>query len=162
MRISNIIKLTSFLFLVMLLLSCVTKQAVLAEETQQKIEQKLLFLNYEINKVNDVRSISLINQIKTDGKLKIKNSAHSYTNIGDLEYLILDQDLSPLETHSIQNPLRKTVEFINDSGEFEKKTLDLNQAQFSLKLQLQPRAKYVVINEITTKGIIKLSTTTIE
>ena len=68
MRISNIIKYTSLLFLVILLLSCVTKQAVLAEENPQKIEQKLLFLNYEINKVNDVKSISLINQITTDGK----------------------------------------------------------------------------------------------
>lgn len=77
-------------------------------------------MNYEIVKLNDEKNISLINQITADGRLKGKMTSKNNTSIGDLECIVLDKDLNQLEKHSIRNPLKKTVEFINDSGNFEK------------------------------------------
>ena len=146
----------------MILLSCVSRQSIITEEPSIKTEPKLLFLNYEIVKLNDEKNISLINQITADGRLKGKMTSKNNTSIGDLECIVLDKDLNQLEKHSIKNPLKKTVEFINDSGNFEKKILDLDRVQFSIKLQQQPKAKYVVISEITKTTIKKHITTKID
>ncbi|WP_178984387.1 hypothetical protein [Winogradskyella helgolandensis] len=162
MKISNIIKCIFSLFLVMTLLSCIGKKSIIAEEKQIEPQPKLLFLNYKIEKLEDKKTISLINQIKTDGKLKETVLSRNNTTIGDLEYLILDKDLNQLERHYIKNPLKKVIEFINDSGNFEKKMLDLDRSEFSLRLQLKSKAEYIVINEITSEGITKLNTTKIE
>ena len=162
MKISKTIRITYLLTLLIALLSCASKQHIVTEEEPIITQPKLLFLNFEITKLNDIKSVSLINQIKTDGKLKGHTSEDTKGDIGDLEYLILDKDLNQLEKHYIKNPLKKIIEFINDSGNFEKKMLDLDRSEFSLKLQLKPKAEYIVINEITSEGITKLNTTKIE
>lgn len=162
MKISKTIRITYLLTLLIALLSCASKQHIVTEEEPIITQPKLLFLNFEITKLNDIKSVSLINQIKTDGKLKGHTSEDTKGDIGDLEYLILDKDLNQLEKHYIKNPLKKVIEFINDSGNFEKKMLDLDRSEFSLKLQLKPKAEYIVINEITSEGITKLNTTKIE
>ncbi|SDI11095.1 hypothetical protein [Winogradskyella thalassocola] len=162
MKISKTIRITYLLTLLIALLSCASKQHIVTEEEPIITQPKLLFLNFEITKLNDIKSVSLINQIKTDGKLKGHTSEESKGDIGDLEYLILDKDLNQLEKHYIKNPLKKVIEFINDSGNFEKKLLDLDRSEFSLRLQLKSKAEYIVINEITSEGITKLNTTKIE
>ncbi|REE08660.1 hypothetical protein DFQ09_106127 [Winogradskyella pacifica] len=162
MKISKTIRITYLLTLLIALLSCASKQHIVTEEEPIITQPKLLFLNFEITKLNDIKSVSLINQIKTDGKLKGHTSEDTKGDIGDLEYLILDKDLNQLEKHYIKNPLKKVIEFVNDSGNFEKKMLDLDRSEFSLKLQLKPKAEYIAINEITSEGITKLNTTKIE
>ncbi|MBF8150345.1 hypothetical protein ITJ86_10595 [Winogradskyella sp. F6397] len=162
MKISHFIKHTFALVFIFTLLSCVGKKPVITEEQQITTPPKLLFLNYKINQEDTKKTITLINQITTDGKLKIKDAYNKSATIGDLECLILDEDFNTLETYSIKNPLKKTIEFINDSGKFEKKILALDSVQFSLKLQLHPKSKYAVINEIKETETIKHITTKIE
>jgi len=144
------------------LLSCVSAlQASEEEYTLQEVPQ-LLFLNYEIKTSGDKKSISLINQVTTDGRLKQHINHNSNPDLGDLECVILDKDSLILETYSIKNPLLKIVEYINDSGHFEKKILNLDYAQFSLKLQLNTKAVYAAIHEINSNGNITLKTTKIK
>ncbi|WP_458627568.1 hypothetical protein [Winogradskyella sp. PC D3.3] len=161
MKTLHIIKPIISLLLAMLFLSCISKQKGLTEAVPVKTHPKLLFLNYTINRMNTETMISLINQIQADGKLKIK-PIEKHNSIGDLEYHILDKDFTLLEEYSIKDPLKKTVEFINDSGNLEKKILDLDSAQFSIKLQLPPKANYIVINEIKASGIKQLDTVKIK
>lgn len=147
----------------MLVFSCASKQETTTkEEMIIKSDPKLLFLNYQMQKLNDKTNITLINQITTDGKLKDKTKTQVSTTVGDLECLVLDERLIQLERHTIKNPLKKIVEFINDAGELEKRQLDLDSAQFSLKLQLHPKARYIIINEITETNPIKHISTKIE
>ncbi|WP_179335812.1 hypothetical protein [Winogradskyella costae] len=162
MKISKTTRVACLFIFVIGLLSCASKQLGVTEEETIVTQPKLLFLNFEIIKLNDSKSVSLINQITTDGKLKGCANVDLKGDIGDLEYLILDKDLNQLEKHYIKNPLHKIMEFINDSGDFEKKILDLDRSEFSLKLQLKSKAEYIVINEITLEGITKLNTTKIE
>ena len=162
MKISKTIRIAYLLTLLIGLLSCASKQHIVTEEEPIITQPKLLFLNFEIVKLNDTKNVSLINQITTDGKLKRHTNEETKGDIGDLEYLILDKDLNQLEKQYIKNPLKKVIEFINDSGNFEKKILDLDSTQFSIKLQLQPKVKYIVINEIKPSGIKQLDTVKIK
>lgn len=155
MKTSSFIKFSFVLILAVSVISCACKQEITAEETQVKVEPKLLFLNYQIQKLDNETSVRLINQITTDGKLKGKTNSEDGTQLGDLECIVLDRDLIEIEKQSLKNPLKKVVEFINDSGHLEKRILDLDSAQFSIRLQLKPQAHYIVIHEITTSEPIK-------
>ncbi|MFD2823076.1 hypothetical protein ACFS5M_05310 [Lacinutrix iliipiscaria] len=162
MSIFKLTKITTLLFILFVVMSCASKQQVSSEDLKVISKPQLLFLNYSISKnASDEKTIVLMNQIITDGKLKNKSKTEEKTSIEDLECLILDKDFNELEKISIQNPLLKIVEFVNDLGNFEKRILDLDSAQFSIRLQLKPKAKHIVINELTPLGVKRHITTKI-
>ena len=162
MSILKLTKTTTLLFILFVVMSCASRQQVSSEESKISPKPQLLFLNYSISKnADDEKTIVLINQIITDGKLKSKTKSEEKTSPEDLECLILDKDFNELEKIIIKNPLLKIVEFVNDLGNFEKRILDLDSVQFSLRLQLQPKAKHIIINELTPTGVKKHSTTKI-
>jgi hypothetical protein len=50
-------------------------------------------------------------------------------------------------THRIiPNPLDRSVEFVNDAGQLEHKTIHLDSAQFSIRLQIEPGASSILLN----------------
>jgi hypothetical protein len=69
--------------------------------------------------------------------------------MGDLKCLQLDKDSTEVTSITIQNPLSKHIEFINDSLIFENKTIDLKSAPLSFRLQLHKNTKFIAVNEIT-------------
>ncbi len=154
-------KTTMYLLGFFLFLSCASQQVV-TNSTEIQEKSKLLFLNYNIVKIDSTsKNITLISQKTTEGKLKNTSKAEIKTSIGDLECISLDKDFNEIEKKYIKNPLVKIVEFVNDLGNFEKKILDLDSAQFSLRLQLPPKAKHIVISELTQNGNKKHITTKI-
>jgi hypothetical protein len=159
----NVLKTSSLLLSIILVMSCASKQQIIENDIEIEQYPKLLFLNYTINKgENGEKTIALINQKTTDGKLKNKSEKKEKTSFGDLECITLDKDLNQIGLHAIKNPLKKIVEYINDFGNFEKKILDLDSAQFSIRLQLQSKVKYVRISELTKEGTKKHITTEIK
>ncbi|WP_179354519.1 hypothetical protein [Winogradskyella vidalii] len=158
----KIARVTFALLLFIGLLSCASKQQTQTAESAIEAQPKLLFLNFEIEKINDKKSVTLINQITTDGQLKGRIKKGQKPNLEDLECLVLDKDYNVIEKHPVNNPLKKIIEFVNDSGNLEKKILDVDRAEFSLKLQLHPHAQYIQINEITATGTLKHCLTEIQ
>lgn len=147
MKIKNIL----YFIILCLTISCNTKQQVISEHKEITPSTEILFLNYELIKgMYNQKDIRFINQITTDGKLKEKPKQINHPNNGDLKYTILDKDYQKIESYFIKNPLRKTVEFVNDLGNFEKKIIDLNSVQFSIRIQRPVNAKYITITEVTT------------
>ena len=160
---SNILKNAALFLLMILVIACASKQQVLENEAETEQQPKLLFLNYTISKSdNDKKTISLINQKITDGALKKTTKPNYKTSFGDLECITLDKNLNQIEAHSIKNPLTKIVEYINDLGNFEKKLIELDSAQFSIRLQLDSKVKYLRISELTQEGSKKHITTELE
>lgn len=154
---------SAVIVLLLCLVSCASKQQVIAKEPEVVIPQKIIFINYLLVKnAQDEKSITLINQIKAEGKLKGKPEKVENPSFGDLEYIFLDKDFKEIEKHALKNPLKKTVEYINDFGKFEKRVLDLDSVQFSIRMQLHPKAKYIVITELTTTKQKKHITTKID
>ncbi len=141
---------SAFIIALLFIFSCATNKQVIAVEAEVAIPPKIIFLNYVLVKnAQDEKSITLINQIKTEGKLKGKPENIVNTNPGDLEYILLDKDFNAIEKYALKNPLIKTVEFVNDFGNFEKRTLDLDRVEFTIRLQLHPEAKHMKIIELT-------------
>ena len=126
------------------------KQITSTNTKNIEAEPKLIFLNYTIKKAsNDTRTISLINKITTDGELKIRSSNHNeVTEVGDLKWNQLDKNSNIVQSEIIKNPLVKTFEYVNDSKSLQMKKVELDSAQISLKLKLEPKAKYITITHI--------------
>ncbi|MBU2939347.1 hypothetical protein KO494_07325 [Lacinutrix sp. C3R15] len=143
--------------------SCASNKQVIAESPETISTSQILFLNYVLVKNDqDEKSITLINKINTEGILKGKPENIQNPEVEDLEYSILDKDFNELEKGALKNPLKKTVEFVNDFGNFEKRVLDLDSVQFNIRLQLPAKAKYIVITELTNTESIQHITTKIE
>jgi hypothetical protein len=111
---------------------------------------KIIFLNYTIKKeANGNKRIRFLNKIVSEGKLKNHHTLNEEeTTIGDLEWQQIDKNSNILESHFIKNPLIKTIEFINDSKNLQTKTIILDSATFSIRLQLKPNSQYIRIIEV--------------
>jgi hypothetical protein len=135
------------IILLLFFVSCGTKQSVLANNNIVEKTPKLIFLNYNIRKTaNNNLTISLINKIITEGKLKNTNfNTNENVKSGDLKCNQIDENNNILKTEIIKNPLVKMFEYVDDSNEFQLKKVELDSAQISLKLKLEPNTKYIII-----------------
>ncbi|WP_370477895.1 hypothetical protein [Tamlana flava] len=138
------------MFVLLDVASCGSKRSIPQADAQTEANPKIIFLNYTISKSDDGhKQALLLNKTITDGKLKKASS--NYINsgeIGDLKCIQLDKQSKELQVVTIKNPLSKIVEFVNDSLIFERKQIDLENVTLSLRLQLNTKAKYIVISEI--------------
>ena len=112
---------------------------------------RILFLNYEITRdsVNSTYTAQLINTVVAKGSLKIDRTIPNQPMTGDLELQVLDAAQQIITTIYISNPLDKSVEFVNDTGELQHKMISLNTAQFSVRLQVEPGASSAILKRIT-------------
>ncbi|GAA3636794.1 hypothetical protein GCM10022397_23010 [Flavivirga jejuensis] len=144
-------------------LGCASKQSLLTTHTDKtETTPKIVFLNYTIKKIpNGDRTIRFINKIETEGKLKNHNNKSLETSLpGDLQLFQLDKKSNIIQSIIIENPLAKTIEYMDESKSFQSRRVDLDSTQFSLKLQLKPNTKYISIHSINkskskTKPLIK-------
>jgi len=106
---------------------------------------KIIFLNYSIseNKSNQNYTVQLIDKTIVHGKIKKNANIPITPAMDDLAYSVSDKDKMVLEENFVENPLRKTFEFVDDNGQLAKKDVVLDSAQFSLRLQLDPKARYI-------------------
>ncbi len=146
-----------------MLLGCASKQSLSTNADKIEIPPNIIFLNYAIKKTSDGnRTIRFINKKITVGKLKNHNNKSPKTSVtGDLMLFQLDKKSNRLQNIIIKNPLTKTIEYIDESKLFQRKRIDLDSTQFSLRLQLKPNTKYISIYNIsdskshTTTPLIK-------
>ncbi|WP_299557106.1 hypothetical protein [Seonamhaeicola sp.] len=140
----------TFLLVLLVLLSCKTNKNVTKKDMVARSNPKILFLNYTIEKTNNSsKRISLINKIKADGTLKQNNFFKKGVH-GDLNCNLLDKKGHTIESFVIKNPLFKTIEYVDESKHFKVKQLDLDNAQFTLRFQLNPSVTSISITEIDT------------
>ena len=151
----------SFLILV-IQCSCGIRRHSIQETKLPESNPKLIFLNYSISKnENGEKHMVFLNKIITEGTLKT-NTFSKTGIVGDLKCTQLDGNTKPLQSIIIKNPLSQVVEFVNDSLIFEKKQINLDNRELSLRLQLDNRTKIIEISEIidslqNSKELIKTS-----
>ena len=149
----NILKIAFVFSFSVVLLSCASKKNVEINMDQIETTPKIVFLNYVIEKKLDgTKSIEYLDKIVTKGKLKsfYKNTTE-VVHSGDLRCLQLDKNTNILFHTIIKNPLVKTIEYPNDSLSFQTKSIDLNRANFTIRMQLETNTKYIRIFEIDEK-----------
>jgi len=128
--------------LLLLTNSCKSKQ-IDADRTP-----RIIFLNYTISQKSDRGlNIQLINKIIREGKLKQGLSNKKEPETGDLRIIQSNAKSKPIESIIIANPLVKTVEYADESGKLNKKIIELDSTQFSLRMQLNHLTKYIIIEQ---------------
>ena len=136
-------------FIAFLMVACASQKNIEPKPISQELHPKLLFLNYIISKDETGKSITLVNNIITDGKLKSNGNKYlKKGTIDDLKCSQLNSDSIEISHVYLKNPLFKTIEYINDSLIFENKYLELDRAALSIKLQLENTTKFIMISEI--------------
>ncbi len=87
--------------------------------------------------------MDLINKIMAEGSIK-ETTANSRTDEkDDLKYSLLNKNKQIISEAYMQNPLDKRIEYIDENGLLGKKTIRLDSASFSLRIQLIADCKYV-------------------
>lgn len=129
------------------------KDAILTREAPAptiKSEPSLLLLHYCIKKapVGSACEIRLVSQSKSPGKLKpaIRESAES--SPGDLICLALNASDQAVQQIRIENPLRKTLEYVDADGQFATKTMETDSAHFLLRIPYDPQIKAIALDQI--------------
>ncbi len=109
---------------------------------------KIAFVTYKFNKDEKGNAtISLINVLMAEGKLKHQADEKVYVS-GDYELIQLDSQEKQLAFKKIGNPLNETIEYVNEDGEFGKKEVEFLSKEVSIRLQLHPQTKYILVQEI--------------
>ena len=135
-----------FLCIILSFCSCDTSKEVISQANKPIDTDKIIFLNYIISKNSDeLIEVKFIDKIIVEGKLKAPSPTNFDPEKGALRLIQMDSKHQPLDSISIENPLSKTVEFINESGQFEKRTIDLESAEFSVRMQLNSKTTFIVI-----------------
>lgn len=134
------------LFLILNFSSCkISKQNISADYSALETKPMIAFLNCSIlyDTISQEHKMLLISKIITEGKVKETNK-HSETNEkGEFKYCMLDKNNKIISQTYIPNPLIKTIEYVDESGSLAKKDIKLDSTQFSLRISLDPEAKYI-------------------
>ena len=110
----------------------------------------ILFLDYQVSRdsTKSFYDAQLINMTMVKGTIKDSQTNSARAEKDDLELLVLDNKHQTISQHLIPNPLDRSVEYVNDAGQFERKMIHLDSAQFSVRLQIESSARSIVLNRI--------------
>ena len=117
-------------------------------------EPTLLLLHYCIKKtpMGSACEIRLVSQSNAAGKLKpdIRKAAEPIP--GDLICLALNASNQPIQQIRIENPLRKTLEYVDADGQFAVKTIETDSAHFLLRFPYDPQIKTIALDQVNAPG----------
>jgi len=141
-------KLIYFILLIAIISGCISSKNQLDSSSKYDdalpMSPQLIFINYKAKKRNGSSiKIELINKIIVDGNLKKDDSRESISSEMNFKCMQLDENTTLVDSLYIPNPLIKDVEYINDDGLLSKKRIELDSTEFSVRLQLNPRTKFI-------------------
>ncbi len=111
---------------------------------------EILFINLkmEVNSASK-KSISLINMVKSTGKLK--NSTTSFFPQSHGTHLIctfLNSKKKKIEERTVEHPLIRSVESFEENGTMKQNAISVSSAEFSFRLQNDYNIQSIVIREV--------------
>lgn len=146
--------------------SCTGSKKITNETTDQvqtAYTPQIIFQNYTLERDSlDNYTIKLINTIVSEGKIKPGLHHYSSSKSGDLKCLILDANKKPISDITIPDPLTKRIEYQQEDRSLTSRLLLLDQAEFSVRLQLDSASSFIAIERIDPSGTSRLFTTEID
>lgn len=139
------------LFIIFLVvISCGSNKSVSSSENMSQVKQtpEIVFINYAIKKDDKGNyKVEFRGSKKVEGKLKNQKKILDKQGIsGDLICSQFDASSSTLSQQLIKNPLKKTVEYVDENKNFKIANIELDSAEFTVRLQLFSETKYIAIN----------------
>src|SRR5262245_22948285 len=96
---------------------------------------KMVFMTFSIHNDSTTKSeIKLLSKKEADGK--IKGLSPTVTSPTSLTVALLDRGGQVLVEEVVEHPLYREVEYTNDRNEFERKALNLKDAEFFVRIKL--------------------------
>jgi hypothetical protein len=138
-----------YVILLMLLAGCTSLKTHTIDNTTDDVSitstPKIIFINYKVSKkIDETIKVDLINKIIAEGSLKM-NDQKENNNDNNFTCTQIDKNLLPIDSLYISNPLIKNIEFITPSGLLDKKRIELDSTEFSVRMQLNPRTKFITL-----------------
>ncbi|MBX2962433.1 MAG: hypothetical protein KF687_07970 [Cyclobacteriaceae bacterium] len=91
-------------------------------------------------------TVTLLDEHYIDGNLKGEH------NDSDAENILLikqeDAQLQVVDQTTLDHPLIKYVEYVNERQEFETKLVTQHEAEFFIRIELKPQTLYIRIDEV--------------
>ncbi|MBU2949509.1 hypothetical protein KO493_02225 [Tamlana agarivorans] len=137
--------------------ACKPAKTEIPIETTIAENPKIIFLTYSISETaSGKRSMQLVSQKIVDGYLKPNNDRSAQNAVdGDLICLQFDGQSNIISRSLIKNPLKKSVESLNESKSFETQSINLNKTKFSTRIALRSHTKHLTIsNFVNSENLI--------
>lgn len=136
------------------LCNCGANKSASATKAQAKAvlhqTPKIVFLNYSLKKDSyGNKTAKLISSKKVDGTLK--NQKKKLQSKGNSEDIICTQFNANSKTIAevlIKNPLKKKLEYVNESKTLKTALIELDSTQFTVRLQLYPETNHIKLYKI--------------
>lgn len=126
--------------------SCkVLKQNSSTDNASNSNEALIVFLNCSISydSIRQDYKIDIVDKTITNGSIKKKMVDSKKYEQGDFKYCLLNKNKHTIYCYYMQDPLNKTIEYVDENGLMGKKNIRLDSASFSLRIQLTADSKYV-------------------
>lgn len=129
-------------------LSCKNSKS-LAETEELYKSNKVVFVNYKLFRLADgKRQVSYLNHTIKEGRLK-RPVTTSPGKSNDLICVQYDNKHRKLYSVLIKDPLRKTLEHIDDEKQLQTQVLELDEAFFSVRMQLHPLTRFIAVRNFS-------------
>lgn len=143
--------------LLMLFTCCHSHLSSNTAENQPIKMNEILFINLKIEAKNaKEKSITLINSIKSEGKLK--SSTPQYSPAPNATYIIctlLNAKKKKIDEIILEHPLLRDVESFEENGHIQQNSINISSAEFSLRIQNMYDARFMIIKEVIKGTIIE-------
>jgi hypothetical protein len=141
------------------ILGCNTTKSTHISLVEQPLVDKIVFLNFSIQKTKQSPIIKLEKATKVNGSLKkVPPPENRFLNF--LTFEVFNNDRIT-QTIDMEHPLMKVVEYVDDDKTFKRKQLELENEKFVLRFQNLGETGKVIIYE-TLKGKVKTKISTIK
>lgn len=121
-----------------------------AHATPGKKTNQIVFINLRIFKTGNTDSVNaeLLSVDMVPGTVKDQYSGDTIPAAGYLSLTISNKENKLIKKIIFENPLEKSVEFVNSKNEFERKIVSSNEEKISFRLQYNPDFYYLSIDKI--------------
>lgn len=116
-------------------------QTAFPDDADEEPQPMILLLSGTISydSIKASYSMTVKDQRRVNGFLNLENDRVSGADVHGLNYVQLTKDSTVLGIRKMDNPLVQQMEY-NDGGMFGRKTVRLKEADFYLRIQLNPLA----------------------
>jgi hypothetical protein len=144
------------------LLSCAARKATEASKQQHPSKIFMIVLHAtRSNADSNHIDISIERHFWADGKLTEEvlpsNDINTPTSANQWNCLFFDQKGVLLKSIIISNPLKQDLEYYNEDGKFEKKTVVMNTAPFMIRTEMTTNLNIIKIVDYENKLIATLT-----
>jgi len=128
--------------------SCKNSKSLAETEGLYK-SNKVVFVNYKLFRLaNGKRQLSYLNHTIKEGRLK-RFTTTTPGKPNDLICIQYNNRYRKLHSVLIKDPLRKIMEHIDDEKQLQTQVLELDEAFFSVRMQLHPQTRFIAVRNFS-------------